>query len=235
MLITDSVINYARIATMANLSDISILRKLGSIPVTSGVLLELYRHYAAPGKKIAELCLQGLLVRVKRGLYVVDEQVTGERSSGYLLANHLHGPSYVSLETAMEFHGLIPEAVYSFESATIGLSKAYATELGTFCYHHVPDAYYPLGIQQASAGISQTFLIASPEKAICDHLITTKRLRIRSRGALRSYLVEYLRIDEEALAELDSGLIHSCSLVGPKQETLRFLKEVIEWVQSSRA
>ena len=225
------VINYGIIYKMNSITDILILKKFGNLPVPFGILREQYSHFAAPAKKIAQLCSQGLLVRVRRGLYIVSDQITGNRPSGCLLANHIYGPSYVSLETALEFHGIIPEAVYSYESMTTGHNKEYETPFGTFRYHHVPSQYYSVGIRIAKANKAQSFLIASPEKALCDHIVNTAGLQIRSKSSMRSYLVDSLRIDEDVLAKLDVSLIHECSLVGPKKNSLRFLEEVVVWIQ----
>jgi len=220
---------------MSKLADISLLRRFGNLPVPFGILQEQYRDYAAPAKKIAELCSQGLLVRIRRGLYMVSDQIIGSRPSGYLLANHIYGPSYVSSETALEFHGMIPEAVYSFESMTSAHNKEYETPYGAFRYRHVPGKYFSVGITIAKADRDQSFLIASPEKALCDHLINTRGLQIRSRASMLSYLVDFLRIDEDALARLNPALIHECSIIGPKKNTLRQLEEAVTWIQSSRA
>jgi len=219
---------------MNKLTDISMLRRFGNLPVPSGILQEQYRHFAAPVKKIALLCSQGLLVRVRRGLYVVSDHIVGEKPSGYLLANHIYGPSYVSLETALEYYGMIPEAVYSFESITSAYRKEFDTPYGIFRYHHVTERYFPIGIRIAQASKEQSFLIASPEKALCDHMVNTRGLQLRSKTSMHSYLVDFLRIDEDALARLDASLIHECSLVGPKKNTLRFLEEVIHGLNHSK-
>jgi hypothetical protein len=232
-LITDMVSNYAKIISMSTVTDINILKRFGNLPVPFGVLREQYRDYSAPAKKIAQLCSQGLLVRVKRGLYVVSDQVTEAKPSGYLLANHIHGPSYVSLETAMEFYGMIPEAVYSFESMTTGYPKEYATPYGRFRYHRLPKGYFSLGIKMADTADGHRFLIASPAKALCDHFVSTKGLQVRSRSSMLSYLLDFMRIDEEALVRLDAALISECSLAGPKKETLHILEEAIRWIQLS--
>ncbi|MDR1184556.1 MAG: hypothetical protein LBK67_07145 [Coriobacteriales bacterium] len=218
---------------MSSLDDISILKRFGNLPVPFGALREQYRDYSAPAKKIAQLCSQGLLIRVKRGLYVVSDQIIGVRPSGYLLANHVYGPSYVSLETAMEFYGMIPEAVYSFESMTTGHPKEYSTPYGEFRYHRLPKNYFSLGVRMESTADRYRFLIASPEKALCDHFVSTRGLQIRSRSSLLSYLFDFMRVDEEALIKLDATLVHECSLAGPKKETLHFLEEAIRWIQSS--
>jgi hypothetical protein len=218
---------------MSSLDDIGILKRFGNLPVPFGALREQYRDYSVPAKKIAQLCSQGLLVRVKRGLYVVSDRIIDAKPSGYLLANHIYGPSYVSLETAMEFYGMIPEAVYSFESMTTGHPKKYLTPYGPFRYHRLTKGYFSLGVRMESTADRRRFLIASPEKALCDHFVSTKGLQVRSRSSLLSYLLDFMRVDEEVLVKFDVALVHECSLAGPKKETLHFLEEAIRWIQSS--
>jgi len=73
-------------------------------------------------------------------------------------------------------------------------------------------------------------LIASPEKALCDLLVKTKGLLIRSRVSMFTYLTEFLRIDDESLAALEIPVIHECALAGPKKETLHYLEETVKWI-----
>ena len=218
---------------MGNQNDILKLKEFGTIPVSFGILRELYRDFASPAKKISELCSQGLLVRVKRGLYVVPEKIVGEKPDGELIANHIMGPSYVSMETALQHYGMIPEGVYSYESATTKAPKQYSTPYGVFRYHHVNVNYYRIGIRLERLKNGSAYMIASPEKSLCDLLISTRGLQIRSRVSMISYLTEFLRIDEEILAGLEPELIHECAGAGPKKETLHFLEEGIRWIKSS--
>ena len=219
---------------MGNIDDVLKLKRLGTVPVPFGVLRELYRDFASPAKKIAELCSQGLLVRVKRGLYTVSDKIVGERAAGELIANHLYGPSYVSMETALQHYGMIPEGVYSFESATTGQQKLYDTPYGVFRYHHFEADYYRIGIRMERTKNGAAYLIASPEKSLCDLLIKTKGLQIRSRISMISYLTEFLRIDEESFVALDPNLIHECAMVGQKRETLHYLEETIKGKRKKR-
>ena len=218
---------------MRQVDDITRLKKLDTVPIPFGVLRELYRDFASPAKKIAQLCSQGLLIRVKRGLYIVSDLLAGEKPVGELIANHIYGPSYVSMETALQYYGMIPEGVYSFESATTRHQKLYDTPYGVYRYHHVNTDYYRIGIRMERTKNGYTYLIASPEKALCDLLVKTKGLRIRSRVSMISYLLEFLRIDEESLSVLDTALIHECAKRGPKEETLHYLEEGIKWTKSS--
>lgn len=190
----------------------------------------LYDDYAAPANKIAELCKQGLLVRIQKGLYLVSEIISGKQPDRLLVANHLYGPSYVSLESAMQEYGMIPEGVYSVESVTVRRSKHFLIELGAFHYHRVPHDYYNIGIKMQRTKTGYSYLIASPEKALCDHFVKTKGLQVRSRKAMLEYLIEFLRVDTDNLASLDLSIISQAAEAGPKQKTLSYLKEAIIWL-----
>ena len=215
------------------MDDINRLKQYGTVPVPFGVLREMYRDFASPAKKIAQLCSHGLLVRVRRGLYIVSNKITGDKPAGELIANHIYGPSYVSMETALQHHGMIPEGVYSFESSTTGRPKLYDTPYGAFRYYHLPLSYYRIGIMMEYTKKGYSYLIASPEKALCDLLVKTRGLQIRSRSSMFSYLVEFLRIDEETLSALGLTVIGECARAGPKKDTLHYLEETIKWIKSS--
>lgn len=64
----------------------------------------------------------GKIIRLKKGLYVVDPKVSRIALSTEIIANHLYAPSYVSMQTALRYYGLIPEAVLYY---TVDDSEAY--------------------------------------------------------------------------------------------------------------
>lgn len=65
----------------------------------------------------------------------------------FSIGNVLFGPSYVSVESALVFHGLIPEQVFSIVSVKIKTSKNFTNELGIFAYKHLPTPYYSFSIK----------------------------------------------------------------------------------------
>ncbi|MFY9116290.1 MAG: hypothetical protein WBK97_00085 [Bacteroidales bacterium] len=203
------------------------LEPFGIIPIDYGALCTLYNQYRFPRNKIAALEKEGKIIRLKRGLYVVSPQVSRQLLSVELLANHLYGPSYVSMESALRNYGLIPEQVYTVRSMTLNRSKKYKTSLGYFEYTTVPAAYYPIGIVQQIAGNGYTYLIASPEKALCDLITATPGLRIQSPKAMRVYLEDDIRFDRTALRTLNPDLIRKCMETGKKKNTLEFLFNTI--------
>ena len=205
------------------------LAPFGSIPFSHGALLPVLQDYRRPNDKIAEWLRQGVLLPLKRGQYLrggVDAVPCLP-----LVANLLYGPSCVSLDYALAWHGLIPERVHEVTSVCTGRGRIIDNPLGRFSYARLPAAVYPHGISQASASAQETFLIASPAKALCDKVMLTPRLRATSRAAMQRYLLEDLRIDAEALQGLDLEVIRAYAACGPKAAQLRALLHCVERMQ----
>jgi hypothetical protein len=171
-------------------------------PLTQQVLLSVLRDYRRPFDKINELTRQGYLLPIKRGLYIPGPKLRLSRPDPFLLANHLYGPSYVSLDSALAFWGMIPERVMETVSITTKFAKKYETAAGRFTYIHMLPPYYAFGIQQVTLTERQQVLMASPEKALCDKIITTSGILLRSKKQTMDLLLEDLRITETALKEL---------------------------------
>ena len=166
---------------------------------TVSILHDELKNYSNKKAKIQSLCNSGKLYPLvrNRGLYETDGSIPG-----YCLALILKGPSYLSFEFALSRHGLIPEAVYAFTSATFGTGKKkqYTNHFGTFTYRDVPEKVFPLEVEAFSEK-GYRYLLASPEKAICDKLYELPPCR--NRTELSEMLFDDLRIDEVAFAGLD--------------------------------
>ena len=210
-----------------NNSDWEKLEPLGGIPVDAALLKTIFSDHASPSNKIEELCRKGLLTRVRRGLYTVAPKISHKPIERLLVANHLYGPSYVSFETAMEFHGMIPERVFTVVSSTPRRTKRYSTELGRYQYNHVPPEYFRVGIKLESSETGN-YMIASPEKALCDYLMLLSNLRIQSTQSMRAFLEDFLRIDMDIVASFDTHIIRACIETGRKKITLTQLLEVVQ-------
>ena len=178
--------------------------------------------------KAKRLERSGDIVRLKRGLFVVAPQVSGVRINEFLLANHISGPSYVSMQTALRYYGLIPEAVHSVISVSVGLSKTYTNLYGRFEYIHCSMCeYFSIGIRSISHG-EANFLIASPEKALCDLLTYTPNLNLRYTEEVRAWLEEDIRFDMDALAQLDLDIMRRCAAIGRKKAMINQIIKIIE-------
>lgn len=197
-------------------------------PITKQILLEVLRGYKRPYDKIAELVKQGMLILVKRGIYVPGANLKIAEPELFLLANHLLGPSYVSVETALAYWGFIPEKVYEISSVTTQNSKIYNTAIGRFGYTHLPLPYYAFGIQQVELTSKQVVLMASPEKALCDKIICTSGIQLRSTRQVKEFLMDDLRIDNEVLRNMRFQEIEKWIHDSPKNASLTMLVKTIQ-------
>jgi predicted transcriptional regulator of viral defense system len=205
--------------------DLSVFR---NVPIDYATLVGLLKNYRSPKDKIAAMEKQQLLIRIKKGLFVVSPKNGTPILSRELIANHLYGPSYVSLESALSYHNLIPERVYRMQSVTMKRAKTYDTPLGIFEYNTVSSEYYSLGIKLQTTSEKTTFLIASPEKALCDMLVLTPRLRLQSVKAVKAYLLENLRVDLSEHTGWNPEIIEACIEAGKKKTDLTNLLKLIK-------
>lgn len=205
----------------------SNLRQYGIIPITYDVLSDSLVNYSSPRDRVRRMEMQGDLIRLKRGVFVVSPELSEQELSSELIANHLYGPSYVSLQSALSYHGLIPERVYTCSSITLKRARVFDTPVGRFEYLTMLSSYYSTGLQQVIVGNAYSFIIASPEKALCDLIITTSGLRIQSSRAMREYLFEDLRIDPTDVS-WDLSIIEECIATGRKRRELSFLLNVLQ-------
>jgi len=205
------------------------LNQFGVIPIDYKTLVTSLGKYKSPKDKVARMENDGEIIRLKKGLFVVTQKVHQQTLSRELIANHLCGPSYVSCETALSFYGLIPERVYLTKSMTTKRSKNYSTLLGNFEYISVNQDYFAIGIRQEIVENKFAFMIATPEKALCDLIISTKGLKIQSMKSMQIYLEEDLRMDISAVQNFNKEIIGQCNSKSNKKKTeLTQLLKVIE-------
>lgn len=164
---------------------------------TTGMILEELHQYASPADKLSRLVKQGKYIPIVKGLYETNHTVPG-----YLLAGSIYGPSYLSFEFALAYYGLIPEAVYTFTSATFEKKKKkiFKTAFGVFTYRDIPAPAYSYGVNIRVEG-GYSYIIASPEKALCDQLYKVEG--VKNYQELGHLLWDDLRIDEQELQKLN--------------------------------
>lgn len=197
-------------------------------PMSYHLLRSLLKNYKRPNDKIHELLKKGILTSVKKGLYISGPMLAKTQPEPFLLANHIWGPSYVSLDSALSYYGLIPEMVFGITSVTIKNTKSFSTPAGIFSYVQQHPPYYSFGIRQLELSDTQYAMIASPEKAICDKIIVTSGAILRSKKDVLDYLTENLRIDLVMLRTLDNGLISEWIDESPKKKSIEILVKVLK-------
>jgi len=169
-------------------------------------LLSALQCYAQPRKKISQLLAKDIILRIKKGLYVFGDRYRRRPYSREILANLICGPSCVSMEYALHYHGLTPERSEAVTSVTTNRPKKFQTPAGLFIYRNVPEKGFHVGLQRVEFE-ERAFLMAGPEKALADKLRNDRGLKLRTQKDCLTYLLSSLRIDETDLRKLDSLLL----------------------------
>jgi len=167
----------------------------------SEILSTLSQKYRQPQMKLQQMTRRGEIMQVIRGLYETESDTPGE-----VLAGAIYGPSYLSFDYALSRHGLIPEGVRLFTSASFKKNKAkfYKTPFGEFSYSDVPADVFPHGVNIENVE-SRPYAMATCEKALCDRLY--KEHPIAGKRAVETFLFENLRIEIEDFRNLDFDFI----------------------------
>ncbi|MBC7424896.1 MAG: hypothetical protein H7321_00055 [Bacteroidia bacterium] len=205
-----------------------IAKGFGDAPLSRHLILDMLKDYKRPNDKISEWVKSGELISVRRGLYIPGPETGLPVPEPFLIANHLRGPSYVSIEAALSYWGFIPERVFETTSVTLKTAKRYDTPAGRFSYQHLGSPYYSFGIKSIKLNPEQTVLIASHEKAVCDKIVLTSGIILRSTRQAKDFLLEDLRMDKMMLQNLDIKIIQSWLKDAPKKSSLEILIKTLK-------
>lgn len=132
--------------------------------------------------QLSRLAKKGLLTNLKRGLYCFDVAALDELN----LAGRLYSPSYISLETALNFYGILPDIPQAVTSVTPTTTKTIGTAGLRFSYAKIDPRLY-FGYQP----LAPIGFIAQKEKALLDYFYLRK---IRHVEDLRLNLAGFDRI-----------------------------------------
>jgi len=167
----------------------------------------------------------GELLKARRGLYVLAPIYRKTPVHPFALAQQIEPGSYVSAESALSFHGWIPEAVHSVLSITArGKSVSYEHDtLGKFEFRRMTvqpgnflQAVYRHELQH------QVALIAEPLRALLD-LVYLHKLPWQG----LDYLLEGLRIDEQAIKAMPSSSITMLLNIYKGKRERMFIEELL--------
>lgn len=156
---------------------------------------------------IKRAIVKGEIIHLRRGLYCLGEKYRRRPLNLFTVAQKIYGPSYISFESALSYHGLIPEAVRTTTSATIKRSKDFTTPVGVFSFTFVPASPFMGGVERCSdEDGTGPFFIANPLKAIADYVYANKK----DWDGIQP-LVDSLRIDKEFFDKLSLKEIEEIS------------------------
>ena len=203
------------------------LSSLGNTPVSAGALLSLYPELSGGLQKLSALEKAGDIMRLKRGLYIVSPKISHHRASLGLIANHLCSPSYISMYSALRWYGLIPEKVVTVQSVTIKRSRSFSNVFGQFDYVKTNRDYFSVGLRIEESE-NAYYVIASPEKALCDLIIHAPAVNLRYKKEAREYLEEDLRLDMDAFYHFDISILKQCAQLGKKRNSIETIIKLAE-------
>lgn len=192
-------------------SQIEIIKTLQKKSLSLFTLSDFARLFAIDNrntvyKKIQRLEKKGIVKKLIKGKYLF----LLNKPSEFVIANFLYQPSYVSLESALSFYGVMTGFPYQITSVTTNKTRAFMVEDKEYQYARIDQGMF-WGFEKKEA-----FLIASPEKALIDYLyLAFKGLRSSA-------------LDEFDLSLVERGkMVESYKMI-KNRSFLKFLKGLIE-------
>lgn len=192
------------------------------------MVASLFPDYKCKYNKVSALEKKGDIIRLKQGLYVTNPDLSGKQLSLFVIGNNLYGPSYISLQSALRYYGLIPERVYTICSMTMKRSQMFYNDLARFEYVHVDKDVFPIGVRVETLDDGTAFLIATPEKALCDLISNISHLNLRYKKEILIWLEEDIRFDMDELFNFDTSILREYARVGKKKNMINQIINIIE-------
>jgi len=124
---------------------------------------------------------KGYLEKIRREVYKLSDF---EVKDTFLLSSYIYSPSYISMETALNYYSIIPDIPFAVTSVALNKTKTFKTkDYGVFYYHHLkPELFF--GFKSIVIEKNYSYNIASPEKALFDYFyLKTKKIE-SSKGAI---------------------------------------------------
>lgn len=165
-------------------------------------------RFLAAGGNLPQIRLQlsrwvkaGRLIKLHKGLYTLAEAYRKIKPEPFSIANRLQSASYVSLQSALAWYGLIPEFVPVVMGVTTGRPRLIETPMGRFDFRHINKSFF-WGYQQIELTAGQTAFIARPEKAMLDLVYLTP-------GGDKEDFIEGLRVQN--IEQIDKAVLREFS------------------------
>jgi len=169
------------------------------------------------GRQLSRWVKSRNLIQLRRGVYALSERYQKVRPHPFLVANRLKRASYVSLQSALGYYGLIPEYVPSVTSITTGRPENISNSFGAFIFKHIKKTLF-FGYKAVDLGDGQSAFLALPEKALLDLVYLTpgadvpdylRELRLQNTGALNAeLLIEFVaRMSSKKLTRASGRIV----------------------------
>jgi len=160
------------------------------------------------------------LIHIRRGLYSLGLKYQRQGLNLFDLAHRIYGPSFVSLESALSYHGWIPEGVYTVTSVTIKRPTEFHTPLEVFSYQKIPSKTSLFGVDRIQEG-SNVFYMARPWRALVDYVYMYKK-----NWKEIDPLIFGMRIEKENLTSMPWLQVSELGRLYQSRRVSRFLKGI---------
>jgi predicted transcriptional regulator of viral defense system len=184
-----------------------LLKVVGDDPLfETGLLLAGDAEPADVRRQLSRWTKARRIFQLRKGLYALAPPHQKSVPHPFVVANRMVQASYVSLQSALAFHGLIPEHVPAVTSVTTGRPCTRHSPIGEYVFRHIHKRWF-WGYRNLDLGGRQQAFVATPEKALLD------LLHLEPGGATAGYLKE-LRLqnfDRLSLEELEARAVRFAS------------------------
>jgi len=172
-------------------------------------------------KQITRWVSSGKLIQLRRGIYVIAKPYREKQPHPFLIANKLKKASYISLQSALEYYGIIPEYVPVITSITTGRTEKITSKLGRFQFRNLKKELF-WGYQELEISRDTRVFIALPEKSLLDLVYLTPQ-------ADNMEYLEELRLQNTDKINKDTLMDYAKKYKTPKLE--RAARGIIDLIQ----
>ena len=211
-----------------NMNFIEFKRRFQNRPlILSRDVVQMAKNPQAMRNQLSRWQKKGLLIGLRKGVYMLSPHDRRIDIDNQVIANRLYEPSYLSLEYALNFYGLIPEKVVDLTSVTTRKTMRFKNESGHFIYQHIqPKAFR--GFRKMGSE-KNSFFMAEQEKAVVDFLYLnlaqlTNNVKDVLENSFRFQNIEELN---------KKRLIEFGKLFGSKK-LMRVLKQLGQWIEEEQ-
>ncbi len=152
-----------------------LLKLLNGEPLfSSSVLLSGNVSKNLISKQLTRWVSGGKLIQLRRGFYSIAQPYKDTQPHPFLIANMIKKASYVSLQSALGYYGIIPEYVPVITSITTGRTEEIVTKAGNFQFRHIKkDLFW--GYSEIEISADTKSFISLPEKSLLDLIYLTPK------------------------------------------------------------
>ncbi len=145
----------------------SSIRKFPLISIQNLKLAGIYTHNLKV--QLSRWVHGGKIIKLRKNLYVLNTEEREKNPSRMFLAKQIYSPSYISMEYALSFYGIIPERVVDVTCLTTKKTVTFKNKYGSFSYRHIQPHFFT-GFIENKDEENLSYFIATPEKAVVDFI-----------------------------------------------------------------